>query len=70
MLTFNSYFIDEIVVQDLPHRSLFGLIGNDLAQQIELSGFEVTTSGQIVVPLLSPQLAGRYAETNSQRQAE
>ena len=53
MAAFNPYLVDEIAIQDSTGQSLFGLIGSDQAHQTELSGFEITTTGEIVVPLLS-----------------
>ena len=53
MATCNPYLADEMVMQDSARQSLFGLIGSDQAHQTELSGFEITTTGEIVEPLLA-----------------
>jgi hypothetical protein len=36
-------------------RSIFGLIGDDQMRRTEMSGYEVTMSGEVVVPRLSPK---------------
>jgi hypothetical protein len=44
-------------------RSVFGLIGDDQAGRAELSGYEVTISGEVVVPRLSPKTHTRHGDT-------
>jgi hypothetical protein len=56
MASFNPYFVDEIVTQGNHGQSMFGLIGSDQAHRTELFGYEVTITGEVVEPLLSPQL--------------
>jgi hypothetical protein len=41
-------------------RSIFGLIGDDQTRGTVLSGYEVTMSGEVVVPRLSPKRDTRH----------
>lgn len=65
MATFNPFFVDEVVTQGSHSKSMFGLIGSDQAHQTELSGFEVTTTGEVVEPVLSPKTNERCCEAFS-----
>jgi len=45
-------------------RSVFGLIGGDQTGLAELAGYEVTVSGEVVVPWFSPQTDTRERDAH------
>jgi hypothetical protein len=56
MAAFNPYYVDEIVAQTEKQSNYFGLIvsKNEVTQD-ELCGYEVTLSGELVLPELKQQ---------------
>ncbi len=54
MRTFNPYLVDELSAQSDGSDNLFGLIGSSASNQAELHGYEITMSGKLVLPELTP----------------
>jgi len=56
MRGFNPYLVDEVVTQSDRGDNFFGLIHSSETNRPELHGYEVTMSGNLVLPELKPQL--------------
>jgi hypothetical protein len=54
MRAFNPYLAEELILQSNEDNNLFGLIGSSESNQAELHGYEVTMSGRVVLPELTP----------------
>ena len=60
----NPYSVEVAGTRVSDCRSIFGLIGNDQTRRTELSGYEVTMSGEVVVPRLSPKRDTRQRDSH------
>jgi hypothetical protein len=63
MLAFNPFYVDEIVTEANPNKTAFGLIAPE-ANAPELHGFEVTTTGRLVLPELCAQAEAEAPKLN------